>query len=270
MALLTTGSGVRLRYESEGDGPAVLFVHGWLMSGAVWHYQRELAGRCRLITMDLRGHGQSGPGDGYTVTDLAGDLVELADKLELEQLTLVGWSLGAQVALAAVPRLSSRLAGLVLVGGTPRFCATGDYPHGLPAGEARGMGLRLRRNPARTAGEFFHGMFAEGEVTPEQYREIARTVVVPLPPVDVALATLEGLAAADLRPLLPQIQVPTLLVHGTTDAICLPGASAYMAERLPDARLQLWDGIGHAPFLSRHDRFNQLLAGFLEQVHERH
>jgi pimeloyl-ACP methyl ester esterase len=268
MALLTTADNVLLHYQEAGSGPPLVFLHGWLMSGRVWHYQQELADRFRVITLDLRGHGQSGPGTGYGFAELVGDLEALCGELQLDRVTLVGWSLGAQLALAAAERLAGRLAALVLVGGTPRFCTASDYPHGLPPVEAKGMGLRLRRNMAQTAGAFFKGMFAAGELTIGQYQELARTVVGRLPDLAVALAALESLATVDLRPALARITVPTQLLHGTADSICLPGASRFMADQLPAARLQLLDGVGHAPFLTRPQQFNALVREFLQVVYD--
>jgi pimeloyl-[acyl-carrier protein] methyl ester esterase len=261
---LTTPAGAVLHYTDSGSGPPVIFLHGWLMSGRVWQYQQALADRYRVIALDLRGHGEStGPG-GYALADFAEDLVELVERLALPRVVVAGWSLGAQVALQAAPLLGERLAALVLIGATPRFSAGDGYEHGLPPGEARGMGVRLKRQFLRTAGEFFTGMFARDEIDRQRQQEIARQVAGRLPDLPVALAALETLASADLRPLLPGIHQPVLLIHGTADTICLPAASRFLAERLPAARLQLMPGLGHAPFLSRPEQVNQLLAEFLE------
>jgi pimeloyl-[acyl-carrier protein] methyl ester esterase len=270
MPQLTTDNGISLHYETAGSGPPLVFLHGWLMSGRVWHYQQQLADRFRVITIDLRGHGSSAPGGDFSLDSLAGDLDELFAALQLDAATLIGWSMGAQLALHASSMLKNRLEAVVLIGGTPCFCVKPDYPHGLAAVEARGMGLRLKRNMTVTAGEFFKGMFAAGEVTPAQFRDIAAHTVAKLPEMSSALAALETLANADLRPVLPAITLPVLLVHGTADTICLPGASQFMAEQLPHAELHLLDGLGHAPFLSRSEQFNTILQRFLDGVYVRH
>ena len=267
MPQLTTGSGVSLHYETAGSGPPLVFLHGWLMSGKVWHYQQQLADRFRTTTVDLRGHGHSSAGDDYSLDALAGDLAELFTCLGLDGAVLIGWSLGAQLALHAATLLEKSLKALVLIGGTPCFCAKPDYPHGLPPAEARGMGLRLKRNMTVTAGAFFKGMFAPGEVTPPQFREIAADTVEKLPDLNSALAVLGTLANADLRPVLSRITMPVLLIHGVADTICLPGASRYMSERLPHAEMHLLDGLGHAPFLSRPEQFNTILQQFLDGVY---
>ena len=121
-------------------------------------------------------------------------------------------------------------------------------------------------------GGFFRQMFVPGELTREQENRIAREVVIPgrLPERDVALAALEILATADLREMLPVVDRPVLLIHGEADTICLPGASRYMSEQLPQAKLVKLSGVGHAPFLSRPEEFNGILSGFLEALHGRH
>lgn len=270
MPFVKSRDGMEIYYEDIGRGRPLVMIHGWSMSGRVWRFQQPLADSFRLIIPDLRGHGRSSaPAAGYLLGDLAGDIVELFERLDLKDAVLLGWSLGSQVTLAAFPRLRERLAGLVLVGATPRFTATDDYPCGLPATEPRGMGLRLKRDFNRTMGEFFRGMFAPGELTREQENRIAREIVMgAVPPGEVAaLATLDILATADLRETLPAIDRPVLLVHGSRDAICPLPAPRYMKGELSDARLEVMEGAGHAPFLSRPAEFTAILRKFLDGIH---
>ena len=273
MPFLASRDGATLHYAEAGAGPPLVLLHGWAMSGRVWRFQaEEFNVGYRVITPDLRGHGASPePGAGFGLAELAADLVALFARLDLQQVTLVGWSLGAQVALAAFPALRGRLAGLALVAGTPRFTATAGYPHGLDPQEVRGLGLRLRRDFDRTMGEFFRGMFAPDELSREQENRIAREIIMGgrLPVPAVARQALAVLGEADLRDVLAGIDRPVLLVHGTADGICLPGAATFMAERIPAARLRLIAGLGHAPFLSRPAEFNTMLKEFLQEVYGR-
>ncbi|WP_243688480.1 alpha/beta fold hydrolase [Geotalea toluenoxydans] len=126
------------------------------MSSVVWSFQRELADRRRLITMDLRGHGQSAPSETVTLEAFANDLIELFTRLDLHDAILVGWSMGVQVVLQAFKGLRPRLAGLVLVGGTPRFSAAADYPH-LAAGRGEGDGCSPETGLSENHGRFFSG-----------------------------------------------------------------------------------------------------------------
>jgi pimeloyl-[acyl-carrier protein] methyl ester esterase len=267
MPIIETPAGVGLHYEEKGSGRPLVFLHGWAMSGRVWRFQQQLEGG-RLVFLDQRGHGQSTPGAGYALEDFAGDLTAFFERLELHDALLIGWSMGVQVALQAFPSIRSRLAGLVLVGGTPRFTTTEEYDQGQSPVEVKGLGLRLKRDYQKTMGEFFRGMFAEGEMDATQYQRIVHEIVMGgrSPDPDAAKRSLQILSVADLRDELPRIDRPVLLIHGEQDGICPAAASAYMAERLPEATLEILPGCGHAPFMTRPEQFNQLLAAFLKTI----
>jgi len=265
MPFIETPTGVSLHYQETGSGRPVVFLHGWAMSGQVWRFQKELENACRLIFLDQRGHGQSAPAAGYAVEDYAQDLAAFLEKLGLENAVLVGWSLGVQVALQAFPALRDRLAALVLVGGTARFTTADGYPHGKPPVEVKGLGLRLRRDHQKTMGDFFKGMFAEQELDKAQYQRIVHEIVMGghSPDREAARESLNILAAVDQRDQLAQVDRPVLLLHGELDTICPASASQYMAGRLPTATVDIFPGCGHAPFMTRPERFNELIRSFI-------
>lgn len=240
-----------LHHETQGDGPPVLLLHGWSRSGADFApLAARLSENHRVIRLDLRGHGRSSPGR-FTLDDLAGDVIALTEALELRGALLVGWSLGAQVALAAWPALAGRVDRLVLLGATPRFTEGDGWPHGLPARAVEGLAARLRRQPERTLERFFADCFAPGELDDAGRARIAALAPGPPPELACLLAGLTLLATTDLRASLPAVTPPTLLLHGDADAICPPGAGRALAALLPRARLELLAGAGHAPLLSR-------------------
>jgi len=244
--------GAGLHHEDVGAGSPVVLVHGWSLSSAVFETEASLLAReRRVIAPDLRGHGRSPPGP-FSLADLARDLAALLARLGAERAVLVGWSLGAQVALAALPLVRPRLSALVLVAGTPRFTEGEGWPHGLPAQAVEVLAHRVRRDPARAMARFFDGMFAEGELDEAaRVRVRALRASIPLPDPPAALAGLDLLAREDLRGALGAVDLPVLLVHGERDPICSAGASRAMAAALPGARVAVLPGAGHAPFLAR-------------------
>ena len=143
--------GSRLSYTDSGTGIPLLFVHGWLMSRRVWALQSSLADTFRMITLDLRGHGADGSGV-FTYEGCCEDIARLISCLQLDRVVLVGWSMGAQIVLRAHCQLAEKIAGLVLVGGTPLFCRCDDFDCGIPLAEARTMALQIKRDYQRTAG----------------------------------------------------------------------------------------------------------------------
>lgn len=257
-----------LHFHEAGSGRPVIFVHGWAMSGRAWRFQQELEDVARPIFLDLRGHGQSAQASSYTLDDYASDLAGFFEEHALQDAVLVAWSMGVQVALQAFRDLRPRLAGMVLVGGNARYASTDDYPHGKAPVEVKGMGLRLRRDYQKTMGDFFKGMFAEGELDHARYQRIVHEIVMGGRSADpeAVRQSLDILATADLREELPQVDRPVLVVHGELDTVCPAAASEYLAQRLPMARLEMLPGCGHAPFMSRPEQFNELLRGFIAEL----
>ncbi|MCE1227702.1 MAG: alpha/beta hydrolase [Geobacteraceae bacterium] len=259
-------------YDECGAGQPILFVHGWCMSSAIWGLQQAaLSAQYRVITLDLRGHGQSGlPEDGVTgFSGYAADVINVIEQLDLRDLVAVGWSLGAQALLKAWPCLQDRLDGLVLVGATPRFSAAPHFPYGLPPKEAEGMRLKVRRSLERALEGFHRNLFVEHEladpIVAQQVAEQLRQVVAPQSAA--ALAGLEALMEEELMEEAAQVTCPTLLLHGEQDRVCLPEASAWLAQAIRNSQRKLYAGCGHALFLSRAQQFNYDLAAFVGDLH---
>jgi pimeloyl-[acyl-carrier protein] methyl ester esterase len=270
MPFFETTEGVGIHYETAGEGLPLVFIHGWAMSGSVWRFQQRLAESYRLIIPDLRGHGlSSAPDSGYSFESFARDLEELFLYLGLEKAVIIAWSMGVQAVLQAFPRIRKQLAALVFVSGTPKFTAAEDYPYGLPTFEARGLGIRLKKDYEKAVRDFIRRMFTEEECASGCYeRMIEEKIGGALPARHAAQASLTSLAEADFRSVLPTVDVPVLLVHGSDDTICPSMASRDMAGRLPCARLEIIKGAGHAPFISRPTEFTNILDNFIHGIHE--
>lgn len=267
-------SGDQLWYEEQGGGDPIVFVHGWCLSSAVWKYQFDaLAGSYRLLAPDLRGHGRSRKiSRDLNFVSFADDLVDLCEALDLARVVLVGWSMGAQIALQAFSRLSRRLAGMVLVSATPRFTASAVFSFGLPEKEAQGMRLKLLRNHQRAVAGFYTRLFAEGELESQSLASEIRGILASITPPDTnaALESLDALVVADMSHLLSSVSIPTLIMNGALDQICLPQASCYMHEQIPGAEHFVFPHTGHAPFLTEHGQFNDELIRFTRSVCEQH
>ena len=262
----------QLWYEDKGNGCPVVLVHGWCMSSAIWKYQFEgLSGSLRLLAPDLRGHGRSrGVSGGLDFVTCANDLCDFFDGQKLSNVVLVGWSMGAQIALQSCVELSGRLAGMVLVSATPRFTAAEDFPYGLAANEAAGMRLKVQRNTVRALEGFYSRLFEENEFqSPSSTSEIKQLLsTIPSPETDAVLEGLDALTQADMRELLATVSIPALVVNGSLDRICLPLASNYLQEHIPGASQTVFPGCGHAPFLTQSQQFNDEIIQFVRSVCE--
>lgn len=271
MPFITTSDSATLYYEEVGAGKPLLFIHGWSLSSQIWSRQKEyFASRYRCIFLDLRGHGRSLPScSGYGIDVLASDVTLLIDHLGLADVTLFGWSLGSLVALAAYPAVRERLASLVLVSGTAKYCSAADYPYGLPPKEPRSLSLLLRRNPRKTMEGFLQRMFFAEEQSERGFEEFAREVLpeLPAPSETVLVPVLQTLETADMRSVLATITAPALLIHGDRDLICPADASRFMARQISGALCTLLAGAGHAPMYSRPREFNSVIDEFLEKIY---
>lgn len=265
--------GEKLWYEDAGCGVPLLFLHGWCMSSVVWKRQfGELADTFRLVAPDLRGHGKSRGASGQLdFGRFAADLADLINHLNLSRLVLVGWSMGAQIALQSYRQLHDRLAGLVLVSATPCFTARDDFPFGLARKEAAGMHLKVERNIQRALDGFHGRMFADGEIEDQQQalqiKELLDSVVPP--DTTAAIDALDSLAGADMRPLLTDISAPVLILNGDRDIICLPQASDYLAKHIKSSCRRVFTGCGHAFFLTRAEQFNNEIIEYAGRVCDR-
>ena len=258
--------GRRLAYRESGSGPALVMLHGWSMSSAVFSEAIEaFSSSFRVLAPDLRGHGESEPGPGYRLADLADDVTAWLEQTVEDEVSLLGWSLGGQVALRMTGNLQKKVARVILQSTTPRFVAGDGWSAGLPAGQVKAMRRDLRRNYRKAMGDFFSRQFEEGEMSQERFWRVVDFAVRAgrLPPDEVALETLDTLAQADLRAELSQIDAPVLVVHGEMDRIIPFAAGAYLAEQLPFARLAALPGAGHAPFLSSPEDVFALWREFL-------
>lgn len=246
---------------SDARTPLVL-LHGWGMTPRVWHdLAARLDGRFRLVTPALPGHRGRPLPHASTLDSWADSLApDLPDGA-----FLCGWSLGAMVAIKLAVRHPQKVRRLVLTGATPRFVAADDWPHGLDAATVEAFVRGFAEAPAVTLRRFL-SLQVQGEshrkvVQASLAAALARTADAD-GAADAALAEgLRVLVETDLRADLPQLRQPVLLIHGDGDALMPLQAAGWLAQALPDARLEPCRNSGHAPFLSDPAAFaDQLLA----------
>jgi len=270
MPVFTTPDGVRLYYQVRGSGKPLLFLHGWTMCSRVWRYQVEwFAGDYQVITLDLRGHGKSeSPNGDYSFQILAQDINYFIEGLQLKELTLIGWSLAVSLILQLCDSHLSNIDSLVLVDGTPVFVANETFPHGLPYPVVKRMIKLVDADFTQALGAFYDLLLTESEVKMENRDEIWDLLTNEdyLPRQEVARALLLSLYNEDLRGKIETITVPTLLMHGGQDKICLPEAARYMKDHLKHVEMITLPEAGHAPFLTQADIFNQKLGTFLASL----
>jgi len=253
-----------LSIEVAGAGPPIALLHGWALHAGIWGpLVPRLAQRHLVHAVDLPGHGHSAPATPFSIDAIVGAL-DAAFATDAPKLTVIGWSLGGQVALRWARLRPERVTRLVLVCTTPRFVAAPDWPHAMAAETLERFGDELRIAWKLTVQRFLalqvhgsehgraalallrHDIFARGEPSPQMLSE--------------ALAVM---AATDLRADVGEVAVPALVISGGRDLLTPPGAGRWLADNLPEARYVCIDGAAHAPFLSHPEAFFGAIEAFV-------
>lgn len=259
MAWLQQQHGGSLWYEERGEGRPLIFIHGWCFSSSVWKYQLDdLSISFRVIAIDLPGHGASAADpNGFTLETASSAVAHLCSSLGLRDVILCGWSLGGLVALKTVSLIRSRISALFLVATTPKFTQSDDWRHGLTEKNVTGLGVSYKRSPRKAIDNFVSQMFPKSENKSSDTMTALQSIIdsMPLPAVEVALQGLEILKNRDLRPCLKSLAIPTVVMTGDSDSICLPAASCYLSRSL-HGELIIFKDAGHAPFLTQPEIFN--------------
>jgi pimeloyl-[acyl-carrier protein] methyl ester esterase len=254
---------MRLHVETCGAGEDLVLLHGWGMHGGVWDgVKKELAASFQLHIVDLPGHGKSPSVSPYSLGRLVD---ELAAALP-QRAHWCGWSLGGLAVLEAARRFPQRMARLVLVASTPCFAQRHDWPCAMAPetldefaaaleGDYEGtlkrfLSLQVRGDAAAKAvlRSLREGLFARGH-----------------PAVEALRGGLEILLGSDLRDQVTALAQPALVIHGDRDMLAPLPAAEWLAQRLPAARLDIFPGAAHAPFLSHPQEFTRAIAGFLHE-----
>ena len=263
---------VRLHIEdSGGNGRPVVLIHGWPLSAQAWQPQVAVlqAAGYRVVAYDRRGFGRSDkPASGYRYDVLADDLQRVMDQCGLQDVTLVGFSMGGgEVARYIARHGQSRLHGVVFAAAVPPcLMKSADNPDGpLTPEKAQAMKQALERDRTAFFEQFTQDFFSANgvlQVTESQRREVIALCQQSAQPA--ALACMDAFATTDFRDDLKQVTVPTLVIHGDADVIVpLAGAGQRTHRAVAHSRLVTVGGAPHGLNLSHAQVFNEALLSFL-------
>ncbi|MGQ9757121.1 MAG: alpha/beta fold hydrolase [Actinomycetota bacterium] len=239
--------GARIFYTDEGRGEALILVHGWIGSGALWDLMvPELARDFRVVAPDLPGHGDSGIPGGFSflLEGFSRFLEELREALDLPRFTLVGHSMGGCIALHYAARYPQRVPALVLID-TPSLSRSISWLARLPLLEWA-LGLVHRFWGPKMVAFSIRSSVRHPERLPSEW---LRAAVVRACGLErrAFLETTRMLRHLDLEDELGRVDAPALLIHGEEDrSVKLPEAER-LREALPRARLRVIPDCGHCP-----------------------
>jgi non-heme chloroperoxidase len=267
----TVGNPVKINYNDYGVGKPVILISGWPLSKEMWEYQIDdlVNSGHRVIAYDRRGFGKSSqPWDGYDYDTLADDLKAIIDHLELEDVTLVGFSMGG----GEVVRYFSRHGGLhvssiVLIAAvTPYMLKTESNPDGVPQEAFDTMSDQLKNDRINFLDEFGKIFFGIGPLskplsTPllEYYRTLC---AVASPRATAACA--KAFSSTDFRSEMKLISVPALIIHGDEDkTVPIDATGKQSAKAIPDSTFIVYEGAPHGLFYTERKKLNADLVNFL-------
>jgi non-heme chloroperoxidase len=262
-----TPDGLTIAAQEWGNptGPEIVFIHGFSQSHLSWIRQvdSDLAKEFRMVTYDLRGHGNSDKPlepERYKDSKAWGDEVQaVIEAAGMKRPVLVGWSYGGRVISDYLKTHGAgRLAGL-------------NYVDALSKSDPSFFGEGLKLTPGMLSEDlatniaatraFLHACFAK-QPGPDDYETmLAFNMMVP-PKVRAAM----GGRQLNIDDLMASLKLPVLVTHGSADSLLLLAVAKHTASTIPGAKLSIYDGIGHAPFFEDADRFNAELAAFVRDA----
>jgi non-heme chloroperoxidase len=259
-----TPDGLTISAQEWGNpaGPEILFIHGFSQSHLSWIRQvdSDLAKEFRIMTYDLRGHGNSDkPLDAarYRDSKAWGDEVQaVIDAAGLKRPVLVGWSYAGRVISDYLSTHGAgQIAGINFVDAPIKVdpALIGDNLKNLPLMASEDLLTNI--TATRT---FLHGCFSK-QPTADDYETMLAFNMMVLPKVRAGLSG----RPLDATEMMSKLKLPVLVTHGAEDRNARLGAGQYTASVIPGAKLSVYDGIGHSPFYEDAPRFNSELAAFV-------
>jgi pimeloyl-ACP methyl ester carboxylesterase len=242
-------NGVQLHYESVGEGKPLLLIMGYGMPGDAWLGSLPFMEGFRAIYYDNRGTGRSSAPEGpYSIEQMAADAAGLLDHLAIERAYVYGVSMGGMIAqelaLRAGGRIGALALGCTMCGGEHSKMADPEVIETL-IDVIQSMG---RADPATWVERQLPLLFTSEWIAANPgIRDVLVMMAPMLPPTppETAQRAMAGLFGWSTYDRLPQLRVPTLILHGDRDVI-IPVENAYtLAERIPNARLHIVEGAGH-------------------------
>lgn len=268
----STHSKVRLHVEdSGGDGRPVVLIHGWPLSAEAWKAQvgpLKDAGY-RVIAYDRRGFGRSEkPQDGFDYDTLAADLADLLESNDLRDVTLVGFSMGGgEVARYVGNHGQDRLHSVVFAAAVPPYLRKGpDNPDGpLTDDAAKEKEAALKADRDAFFDKFTRTFFSANEVlkVSEEERQAAIALCQQSDQA-AALGCMKAFSTTDFREDLKKVTVPTLVLHGDSDAtVPFEGSGKRTHAAIAGSELVVLKDAPHGCNASHAEEFNQALIAFL-------
>ncbi|GGB11915.1 alpha/beta hydrolase [Macrococcus hajekii] len=256
MSVFKSSDGTKINYEITGSGEPLIMIHGMNGNMRMFEYNKEqLSATYQVITYDVRGHGQSDRPYSYTIDDHIDDCLELLSHLQLKKAHLLGYSMGSYIALGVTSRYPRKVDKLILVGAKA---------HATVSSFARLMmehRNEIKNKPKEEVKKILDHHIYYNQEKVRSWQQLVNDYSQ-LDANEEAAAS-RSITGFDYRETLNKLPNETLLIAGRYDNLNAPEESQYIAERIPNGRMVLFEHSGHAPLVEESERFAEEIKMFL-------
>lgn len=271
MAYVEAKDGMQIHVKDMGQGQPVVLIHGWPLTGDMFEYQTLalLEAGFRVITYDRRGFGQSGhPATGYNYDTFADDLAAVLEDLNLQNVALVGFSMGGgEIARYLSRHGASRISKAVLVASVAGYLLKDDTnPDGVDASVFEDMKAQIRKDRFAFLQEFAKTFYGVGMLSSPVSQGILdwSFVLGVMASPKATIDCVDAFGKTDFRPDFAAFTIPTLVIHGTGDAtVPIDPTGRAAARSIAGAQFIEYDGEPHGLFATVPERLNRDLIAFL-------
>ena len=265
-----SGKKVKLRYQDVGSGQPIVFIHGWPLSSDMWDYQVDFFARegFRCVSYDRRGFGFSSKDSlNYRYDFLADDLNAVLEELDLNDVVLVGFSMGGgEIARYIGKYGQERIAGAVFASSVTPFMLKTDNHNGVEWSVFQEMIDGIRKDKAdffATFGKQFYGVGTFSHPVSNEMLHWTK-MLASRAGVYSSIESVVAFAKDDFRTDLTKVTVPSLVIHGGGDDIVPFQVGGQETDRiLSNSKLLKYDGAPHGLFYTHKDQFNNDVLSFI-------
>lgn len=262
--LHTQVNGITIAYSDQGTGLPIVFLHAFPLNRSMWAQQEDaLSLQFRVITVDLRGHGESdAPLWCYTLEQSADDVNALLDQLSIQQAIFAGLSIGGYILFAFYRKYAARVKGLVLADTR----AQADTAEGKD-GRFQMAQTAYKKGPSAIADIMIPKLLSPSTIQTRQ--DLVQQVRAMIEGNQISGIAGDLMAMAerpDSIPLLSQITCPTQIIVGEVDQATPPSDAKLMADQIHNARLAVIPNAAHLANLEQPEAFNHIVANFVSEL----